>query len=39
MDRELELSDKSDPSFCSGEEETSTGELLESSVSSTSRGG
>ena len=39
MDKELELSDKSSASFCSGEEETSTRELLESSVSSTSRGG
>lgn len=40
IDRELEVSDKLSPSFCSGEEEEiSTSELPESSVSSTSRGG
>ena len=40
IDRELEVSDKLSPSFCSGEEEEiSTSELPESSVSSTSSGG
>ena len=39
IDRQLELSDKSSPSFCSGEEDRSTRELQESSVISTSRGG
>ena len=39
MDRQLEVSDKSSVSFCSGEEERSTRELAESSVISTSRGG